>query len=352
VKTLDASVRSWLAGVVLVLAGACGGDSTGPTSTPSATPSPRSFALGFTDFPHARTVEAVNAALAVIRRDADLILLHFDDGVPWEEALAGTPYPASLEADLSRRAVSTPPGHVRYLAVTPIAFDDPMVVDAFTAHCERMIATFDPDYFAYGIEANMLEFLAPEKWPAFVRLASAVYSSLKASHPSLPIFLTFQVDFLHAAPSTQTAAIQQVLPSTDVLAASSYPYANDPDPGALRANHFGALADMAPGKPFAVAETAWPGEDVTAPYPVVIPSSEEDQQAYVERLLSDADRLSALFVCWFFTRDYDDFWEAELRHSPDANLIRLWKDTGLYRGDGTPRPALESWRARLARPRR
>jgi hypothetical protein len=73
---------------------------------------------------------------------------------------------------------------------------------------------------------------------------------------------------------------------------------------------------------------------------------------YVERLLSDADRLSAVFVCWFFTRDYDDWWESEIQFLPTAPLIRLWKDTGLYRGDGTARPALESWRAALARPRR
>ena len=66
----------------------------------------------------------------------------------------------------------------------------------------------------------------------------------------------------------------------------------------------------------------------------------------------DADRLSAVFVCWFFTRDYDSWWESEIRFLPNATLIRLWKDTGLYRGDGTPRPALETWRAALVRPRR
>ena len=34
-----------------------------------------------------------------------------------------------------------------------------------------------------------------------------------------------------------------------------------------------------------MAETAWPGEDVTPPYPVFIPSNEDNQIAYVERLL-------------------------------------------------------------------
>ncbi len=47
-----------------------------------------------------------------------------------------------------------------------------------------------------------------------------------------------------------------------------------------------------------------------------------------------------------------DTTDPELQHLPDASLIRLWKDTGLYRGDGSPRPARDTWRAALARPRR
>ena len=99
-------------------AAACGGaDPAGPASEP-----PRSYALGFTDFPHARSFEAVAAAQRVVRTDGDLIALHFDDGVPWEEAFRGAPYPAGFREDLERRAASLPAGHVRYLAVTPIAF--------------------------------------------------------------------------------------------------------------------------------------------------------------------------------------------------------------------------------------
>lgn len=364
------------AGALLLWTAGCGGEATAPSPTP-VPGQPRSYALGFTDFPHARTLEAVEAALDVLGRDADLFVLHFDDGIPWDEALAGAPYPAGYQAWLDDRLRAIPSGHVRYLAVTPIAFerdrlaprrgelaseplqppwdsrafDDPAVVQAFTAHCLRMIAHFQPDYFAYGIEVNMLPFFSPEKEATFERLAAAVYASLKASHPSLPVFLTHQVDLLHAAPGEQAEVIRRLLPYTEVMAASSYPYTQDADPGALRGDHFSALAALAPDLPFVVAETGWPAEDVADPYPVVIPSSEENQRAYVERLLSDAESLSALFVCWFLTRDYDEFWEAEIRHAPDAATLRLWKDIGLYRGDGTPRPSLDSWRARLQRPR-
>jgi len=215
-----------------------------------------------------------------------------------------------------------------------------------------MIEEFDPHYLAYGIEVNMLRRLAPERWPAFTRLAAAVYPRLKAAHPALPVFLTFQVDLLVIDREEQEAAIREVLPYTDVMAASSYWYSVSPDPRDLGPSHFDTLARLAPEKPFAVAETAWPAEDVTEPYPRLIPEDEESQRLYVDLLLDDAERLRALFVCWFFGRDFDDFWVTALASNPDAALLRLWRDTGLYRGDGTPRPALDSWRAALARPRR
>lgn len=356
----------------LAAAGCGGAGASEPTP-----PTPRSFALGFTDFPSARSVEAVADALRVIERDGDLVVLHFDDGVPWEEALAGTPYPAAFQQDLERRAAAVPPRHVRYLAVTPIAFerdrlaprrggngsepllppwegrgfDHPEVVAAFAAHCERMIATFSPHYFAYAIEANMLARLAPRHWPGFLRLASAVYGHVKARHPTLPVFLSLQADFFHADPGLQTEWTRQALAFSDFVAVSSYPFTVQADPRALRADLFSALTALAPDKPFAVAETGWPAEDVAAPHAALIPASDETQRLYVERLLADAERLAAAFVTWFFTRDYDTFWEAELRLLPQAPLLRLWKDCGLYAGDGRPRPGLTAWLQALVRAR-
>ncbi len=356
---------SFFAALGLVVTTGCGGE------TPSSPDPPqRSFAMGFADFPHARTVEALGAALEVVRRDGDMAVMHFDDGVPWAAALAGAAYPDEYQRELDRKARSLPPGHVVYLAITPIAFlrnkvaahkggtpwddrsfDDPELIAAFTAHAERMIALFAPHYFAYAVEANMLASLAPDRWPGFVRLARAVYGSVKSRHPALATFLTLQADYFHADRSRQDAAIAEILPFTDFIAVSTYPFPQESDPRRVRSDHFTALAAAAPAKPFAVSETAWPAEDVSAPYPAFIPGSEENQRVYVERVLADADRLSAVFVTYFFTRDYDDFWTSEIQYLPEAPLLRLWKDTGLYAGDGRARPALASWRAALARRR-
>ena len=330
--------------------------------------------MGFTDFPYAFSIQAVNEVAAIVRRDGDLAVLHFDDGVPWSEALAGTPYPAELQADLERKAQAVPSGHVRYLAITPISvtrdrlaprpggspnpppfdgksFDDPDVIRAFLAHAEKLIALYRPDFFAYGVEVNIVRQLAPAEGDGFVAFAAAVYPRLKATHPTLPIFLTFQVDFL-ALGAPQEAAIREVLPYTDLLAASAYPYEAQADPRAVSADLFDRLARLDSTKRFAVAETGWAAENVTAPYPKSIPADEERQRLYVERLLADATRLNAVFVSWFLARDYDDLWETTLKDLPSATLTRLWKDTGLYAGDGRARPAFASWRKVLEQPRR
>jgi hypothetical protein len=337
----------------------------------------RSFALGFTDYPYSLAPEAYGETVDIVRRDGDMAAMHFDDGVPWQEALSEEAYAPGWAAELNARAAAMPPGHVVYLAVTPIAFsrdglaphrgeagneplvspwdtypfDAPEVIEAFRAHAENMIGIFDPDYFAYAVEANMLVDFAPDKWTAFVTLAREVYTRLKARHPNLPCFVTLQADSFHANRQAHTAAIAQLLPYTDFIAVSSYSFTLTADPGLLPADHFSALADLAPAKPFAVSETGWPAEAVTAPYPATIPASEATQQAYVSRLLADADDLSAAFVMWFVSRDYDDLWESYLQYQPNAALLRLWRDNGLYTGDGTPRPGLETWRGWLAQRR-
>jgi hypothetical protein len=355
----------------LTLIAACDKDET-PAEPENGGPSWK-YGLGFTDFPHARTDEAYLAAWSVIENDGNMAVLHFDGGVPWPEALAEIRYDQEFENELSSKESLLPIGHVVYVAVTPIAFtrdslaayrgaepnmplpppwdtlsfDDADVLTAFTNYCETMIDNFTPDYFAYAIEANMLLTLAPEKWDGFVVLAEAVYTAIKAWHPDLPVFITLHTEFFHDDPVTQQAGIAAVLPYTDLMALSSYAYGRYPDPADIPADHFFALHDLAPAKSFAIAETAWPAEDVTAPYPMEIPADTLRQLAYIDRLLSDADSIDAVFVTYFFTRDFDEFWEAELQYSPMADVIRFWRDTGLYDGDGNPRPALASWRAYL-----
>jgi hypothetical protein len=69
----------------------------------------RSFHLGFTPFPYAISNEAVEYTYERIAEDADLIVHHFDNGVPWTEALAGESYHDNLRNDWIFRRREVPP---------------------------------------------------------------------------------------------------------------------------------------------------------------------------------------------------------------------------------------------------
>lgn len=211
----------------------------------------RTFVMGFTAFPHANSTQAVLEAWDVIANDADLAVIHEDGGIPWQEALDGDPYDPSYEAWLDFQEGNIPPGHAVYLAVTPISndrsrlagyrsdltneplpapwnsygFDEPDVIEAFTNHCLMMIDRFDPDYFAYAIEANMLADFSPELWSGFLTLADSVYDAVRDEHPFLPVFVTLQADVYHNDPASQIVPISNLLFYSDAVAVSGYPYA-------------------------------------------------------------------------------------------------------------------------------
>lgn len=356
-----------------LLASGCGKD--GGTAPPAAT---RGYAQGFTDFPSAYSLAAIEHARQVITRDGDLVVHHLDGGVPWQEVAAGTAFHPNFEADLVSKAALRPPGHRVYVAITPIsflrdglaahvgastgeplaapwdtlAFDDTLVVRTYRQYCEQIIQRLRPDYFAFAIEANLLERNAPQKWPAFLRLADSVVASIRRAHPSLPVFATIQLENFYANMNVSGAQVAELLRRCDMVAMSTYPYGLGSDPAAFPEGFFTNLGALAPGKPFAITETGWPAEPIGAPYPVTLPGSPEMQAAYVRRLLADMDRADFRFVNWFFTRDYDSLWTASLQFDPNAPLYRLWKDHGLYDGDALARPALADWKASLARTRR
>lgn len=103
---------------------ACEEDIPDPTARPIPTTDPlappRSFYLGFTPFPYDATTDAVLFIYERLVIDGDIIAHHFDDGVPWPEALSGEPYSERLQGDWEFRKQNTPSEHKVYLAITPI----------------------------------------------------------------------------------------------------------------------------------------------------------------------------------------------------------------------------------------
>lgn len=353
--------------------------STSPSSsTPSA--ASRSFYMGFTPSEYDLTPAALEETYQFIQTNAELIVHHRAEGVPWPEALAKKPYHPNVEKDLQLRVQKRNPNQKVFLYLNPLAvtadglanywgetsnmerpgkwkdkdFDDPEVRTAYLNFCRDLIQRLRPDFMGYGIEVNGLLKNKPQQWPKFVQFAKQVYTTLKAENPNLPIFVSIQIDTVWEDKNNEKA-ISDILPYTDYLAVSTYPYFSGyDDPRKLPRNYFSRIAALAPGKPFAVAETGFIAEDMQA-FGVKAHGREERQNQYMQFLLEESNRLNAKFVVWFVPRDYDPFFEKVKSSGASAEvlaLFKIWKDTGLVDGKEKGRAGLETWKQWLALPRK
>ena len=337
----------------------------------------RSFHLGFTPFAYDLTLEAVETTYRLTGANSDIVAHHFDGGVPWPEALAGDPYHPNVDADLDLRIGHLLPAQKVYLAVTPISFvrdgmalywgetvnmplpspwdsrglDHPEVIAAYVDHCLYMIERFQPDYMAYGIEVDLLASSNPVAYQQFVVLAAAVYPALKAEHPDLRIFLTFTIQDDNELAALRPL-IEQVLPFTDMMAVSTYPFLEGWDqPLRMPRNWFSKMKALAPELPFAVAESGLIAEPlVLESLELTIPGRESWQAQFVGRMLREAQRLQAEFVIWFVPVDYDLLWD-RLKDQGVDEFYKLWRDCGLWDGELESRRSLALWRQWLRRRR-
>ena len=323
--------------------------------------------MGFTPMPYNITVESVELTYSLLENHSDIVVHHLDSGVPWVEAYEGTPYHDKVQWEIYQRVSHLTGGKV-YLALTPIdqsrtemgghwysegnmprpdewamkEFDDPMIIEAYMNFCYYMIDMFDPDYFAYGIEVNMLATSNPEVFEKYMIFLEQIYPQLKSKYPDLPVFLTFQTEYYYKNLETQEPVMERLLSFTDYIALSSYPFMAYPDPATIPDDYFQHLHDLAPEKPFCIAETGFPSHNTTIEeLYATIPGKPEWQTQYFEYLFNSSEPMEAEFITWFVMIDYDATWEY-LKEMIDP-IYRLWIETGLIDENLQPKQALNLW---------
>ena len=327
----------------------------------------------------------------LLREHAEVVALYFDYGVPWPEAFAGKPFHANVQKEIAAAKQRIGPRHKVFLALNAGAFnrrdmapywgaeqgaprpelwtdkslDDPEVIAAFGNYCERMIRTFKPDYLCYAIEINMMAGANPKLFEKLLTLVAQVYPRLKKTHPKLLIFPTMQREF-HSGPDDGTVkALRRLLPFSDAVAVSTYPHLRGFTAATLPVNWFSSLRDVAPDKPFIIAETGFPAERYEGKWfnqPMTVAGTPQMQRDYVHRLLGDAQRLNARLVNWFFPEDINAYLRRQLALVDDpakkaeANVLLHGQDLEAMRGLVAscfniglcdewhqPRPAMEDW---------
>lgn len=336
--------------------------------------------MGFTPWPYAATITAVGDTYTRIQAHGDIVNQHIDGGVPWPEAFANqATYDTAVEGDLALRLANTDAAMPVILSVCPLNtardapagywggstnlprpspwdtydFGDAELATAYTNFLLNLIARFNPDYCNYGIEATEYMRNHPARADDLFDFLQSVYNAVKLVYPDLPLFISVT---LQAPDSADALLVQgyasEITTCSDLLAVSTYGYvfyslADSGNPANLPADWLSQAQDYAPGLPIAIAETGWIAEDLVIPaYSLNIAGSAAWQADYVQKLLTEADRLDAVFVTWFTIVDYDTLWVDSLGQDP---LAQIWRDTGLYDETRNARPALATWDGWLAK---
>ncbi len=373
VHAARAAACGCLAMSVWAVAAAADARSTGPDPALAGTnAAKRAFLMGFTSWPYAATLEAVQGTYAFIGTNADLVVEHLDDGVPWAEALRDAPFPNAFQDKIEGRRRNRPPGTKLLLSLTALnmgrsglaecagngqrpplppelkdkPFNDPALVRAYANYCRRLTAFFRPDFLLTGIEANELLNNQPEAWNAYRELSRQVQGELRERFPRLPmsesVTLHKLLDGQNRGLAQYRERIRAFVERQDFCAVSFYPFFL----GAHTETQFADALDFLPTftrKPIAITETGHPAEPLRVRrWNLDFPTDPREQATYVQVLLARAQTRHYLFVTWWAARDFDELW----RTFPDAvkDLGALWRDTGLVDEAAKPRPAFEVWR--------
>ena len=224
-------------------------------------PQTRPFRIAVTSFAHDQIPGQVldpvvlDEVFVGVNAAADMVVHHFDRGVPWVEALADDftsatpPYGANLLDTWSKLRARQPAGHALAVAVNPLgiprellapywgvgegyyldenfvpvptgiiedaekrllpapfdamALDSPEVATAYINYLKRVVDYFNPDYLVTGLEVNLLAETAPQaSIDAYVALQRTVYTTLKAdpAYRDVPIVLSFVAEQLVSDP--------------------------------------------------------------------------------------------------------------------------------------------------------
>jgi hypothetical protein len=338
----------------------------------------RSFYMGFTPFPYAISQEAVDFSYQKITEDSDIVDHHFDNGIPWLEALQNQPFHSNILNDWAYRKSKTPEGHKIYVSIAALSvdrnglakyrgenddmalpspwdtyqFNDQNVKAAYLNYCKRIIDFFTPDFFNMSVEANLLYYLKPELWSGYLTFHEYIYTELKKAYPNIVIFSSvtgahmLEGFFAGNDAIQQRLAVLQILEHSDLYALSFYPYLSNYLGNPIPDNTFDELFGIS-NKPLAVAETGYAAENFMINIngsEVSISSDLQKQNKYMTDLLAACEKHKAKFVINFVSRDYDALWQS-IGGKNDLSIA--WRDTGLYDENGNARLAHTTWRKYL-----
>jgi hypothetical protein len=323
---------------------------------------PRTVRLGFSTLPPERTTEAYVNTVATAAQYADLVLIQRTP--PWEEFMPGgsTSDQTRELTELERELLDQYDGLGVFFSIDPtdgalqrtrianlpasvdpeVGFNDQRLRDAFIGYATYVAANYEPDYLALGVEVNMLYNRRPEQFDAFVSLYVEAYDAVKQQSPETRVFPTFQLEDLEGSFGTIHPPEWEVLDffrgKMDALAISTYPYlAGVRSAADIRPDYYSQLRDRFEGE-ILISEAGYASAPVEGKVNV---GTEEDQRAFLERILGDAEANEFSAVVWLAALD-------PAFVSEGASSV--FSDIGLRKSEGSNKLAWGIWEEWVRRP--
>ena len=330
---------------------------------PAASGEARHELLGFGALPAVATSDAHVAVFATAATYADVVMIQrappWQDFLPGSSVSRGTNESTQLETALLRQYASqlqlfyaidpTDPAVERTrIADLPagvdsaLGFNDANLRNAFLAYTAYVAKNYNPQYLAIGVEINMLFERSPAQFEAFVELYRDAYDVAKGANASIKVFPTFQLEVLLGSYGTAHQPRWEVIDpfrtKMDVLAVSTYPFLGDARSAAeIPPGYFSQLRQRYSGE-IIISETGYASAPVEGRMNT---GTEEDQLAYLRRLLGEAETNQFALVVWVAPFD------PAVARGVGASALR---DVGLRRSDGSNKLAWDAWEEWARRP--
>jgi|SRR6056297_88645 len=324
----------------------------------------RNFQMGFTTWPYAPSIEAVNNTYLFIGNNADIYSEHIDSEIPWDAWINDSPLPTEFTNEITGKASKIIPNMKLTVSVSLLnssrselasdfngtipnytELNDVHIEDAYFKHLKYITNQLNPDYLIIAIEVNELLKNAPEKWNAYKLLMSNIRTRVKQEFPSLIISESITLHNFYQPdvpdPAVFVAEVADYANSMDFATISFYPFFK----GLKTKENFQEAFDFLHekiDKPIAFAETGHLSENLSVQsFNLSISGNQSEQKDYLESLIMNAQNHDYEYIIWWTHRDYDELWAT----FPEAvqDLGKIWISTGIINEDGTKKDAYTIW---------
>ena len=353
---------AWLGAAIAVaiVIASCGGGASTRTRD-AGEGEARSFMMGISTLPRELNAKSYDEAFKLAGDTGDMVLIQRTP--PWADFLPGADIGKQTAETTAAEKQAIADGKLRlFFAIDPTdsstgrdrlaglppsssgkTFADADIRAAFVSYAKYVALNYKPAYLALGVEINLYLDKNKESLADFASLYAEAYDRVKEISPETQVTVTFQYEDLQAILPTEDKhfsdwpLLQEFDPRLDVMAISTYPSFAFDTPAAIPDNYYSQLRAFT-DRPIVIAEM---GYSSAAGVQGINDGTEEEQDAFEKRALTEAQSLRMPFVIWFAGWD-----PAFAKDTP----LEVFQHIGLRRTDDTEKPAWQTWVEAARRP--